>query len=262
MNTHTIVVGMNGSADPMYGGGERTAPMLGGSAPRRSTRLTVADVMTRDVVTTAPETPFKQIEQLMAEHRVSALPVVDSEGVVVGVVSEADLLLKAEAEGGESAGWGPGPRRRDLKAHAQSAAGLMSSPALSIAPGALLAAAARLMRKGTVKRLPVVEDGRLVGIVSRADVLKSYLRADAAILADIVEGVIKGSMWLDPTTIDVEVDDGVVRLSGAVDRRSEVEILSRLTLAVEGVVGLESSVAFRFDDSNVKPPTEQRLGGS
>ena len=93
------------------------------------------------------------------------------------------------------------------------------------------------MRKGTVKRLPVVEDGRLVGIVSRADVLKSYLRADAAILADIVEGVIKGSMWLDPTTIDVEVDDGVVRLSGAVDRRSEVEILSRLTLAVEGVVG-------------------------
>ena len=115
MNTHTIVVGMNGSADPMYGGGERTAPMLGGSAPRRSTRLTVADVMTRDVVTTAPETPFKQIEQLMAEHRVSALPVVDSEGVVVGVVSEADLLLKAEAEGGESAGWGPGPRRRDFE---------------------------------------------------------------------------------------------------------------------------------------------------
>jgi CBS domain-containing protein len=135
-------------------------------------------------------------------------------------------------------------------------------PCLTVGPDAPLAAAARLMRKGSVKRLPVVEGGRLVGIVSRADVLKSYLRSDTEIIDDIVEGVIKGSMWLDPTTIDVAVDDGVVRLRGEVDRRSDVAILSRLALAVEGVVGVESSVSFRFDDRDVKPPTEQHLEGS
>ena len=228
--------------------------------PRRPTRLSVADVMTRDVITATPETPFKQLEQLMAEHGISALPVVDAAGVTVGVVSEADLLLKTEADGGAGGGWSPGRRERDSKAHAQTASGLMSSPAIAVEPGAPLAAAARLMRKGSVKRLPVVDGGRLVGIVSRADVLKAYLRSDADILADIVEGVIKSSMWLDPETIEVKVDDGVVRMHGTVDRRSDVEILSRLTLGVEGVIGVESSVTFRFDDRHVRPPTEQRLG--
>jgi CBS domain-containing protein len=229
-------------------------------APRRPTRLTVADVMTRDVVTATPETTFKQLDQLMAEHRISAVPVVDTDGVPVGVVSEADLLLKAE--GREGSGWSPGSHQRDSKAHAQTAGGLMSSPVLTIDPDAPLAAAARLMRKGSVKRLPVVDDGRLVGIVSRADVLKSYLRSDADILDDVVEGVIVGSMWLDPRTIDVEVDDGVVRMGGEVDRRSDVDILGRLTLGVEGVIGVESSVTFRFDDRHVQPPAERPLGRS
>jgi CBS domain-containing protein len=197
----------------------------------------------------------------MAEHGISAIPVVDTAGVTVGIVSEADLMLKTEAEAGAGGGWSRGSRERESKAHAQTAGGLMSSPAISVEPGSALAAAARLMRKGGVKRLPVVDDRRLVGIVTRADVLKAYLRSDVDIHADIVEGVIKGSMWLDPETIEVEVDDGVVRMHGSVDRRSEVEILSHLTLGVEGVIGVESSVTYRFDDRHVKPPTEQRLGG-
>ena len=216
--------------------------------------------MTRAVVTASPDMPFKQLEQLMAEHRISAVPVVDAEGVVLGVVSEADLLLRTEAAG-EEGGWSPGSRQRHSKAQAQTAAGLMSTPALTVEPGAPLAAAARLMRKAGVKRLPVVEHGRLVGIVSRADVLKSYLRSDADILSDIVEGVIKGSMWLDPTSVKVAVEDGVVRIRGEVDRRSDVEILGRLTLSVEGVIGVESSVTFRFDDRQVAPPREQRFEG-
>ena len=99
--------------------------------------------MTRDVVTATPETAFKQLEQLMAEHRISAIPVVDTDGVPVGVVSEADLLLKAEAEGYEGGGWSPGSHQRDYKAHAQTAGGLMSSPALTVEPGAPLAACGR-----------------------------------------------------------------------------------------------------------------------
>jgi CBS domain-containing protein len=94
--------------------------------------------------------------------------------VVLGVVSEADLLLKTEAAG-EEGGWSPGSRQRHSKAQAQTAAGLISSPVLTVEPGAPLAAATRLMRKAGAKRLPVVEHGRLVGIVTRADVHKSYL---------------------------------------------------------------------------------------
>ena len=227
---------------------------------RRSPRLSVEDVMTHEVVTAGPDAAFKQLEKLMAEHRISAVPVVDAEGVVLGVVSEADLLLKTEAVG-EEGGWSPGSRQRHSKARAQTATGLMSSPALTVEPGAPLAAAARLMRKAGVKRLPVVEHGRLVGIVSRADVLKSYLRSDADILSDIVEDVIKGSMWLDLQSIEVAVEDGVVRMRGEVNRRSDVEILGRLTLSVEGVIGVESSVKFRFDDRHVVPPREQRFEG-
>jgi CBS domain-containing protein len=212
--------------------------------------------MTRDVVTISEDTTFKQIEQSMSERHISALPVVDSEGGVIGVVSEADLLLRTEAAGDESRGWTHDARERRSKAHAQTAAGLMSSPAVSVEPNLPLAAAARLMRKRNVKRLPVVEEGRLVGIVSRADVLKSYLRSDEDIRSDIVEGVVRGCMWLDPSAFGVEVDDGVVRIRGEVDRRSDVAILMTLALAVEGVIDVEPTLTYRFDDRNVTPPKE------
>lgn len=213
---------------------------MSSQAPSRPlARLKVKDLMTSDVIVVNMSTPFKRLEQLMAEHRISAVPVVDSDGSLVGIVSEADLLLKAEAAVGARRDWGPGSRQRHSKAEAQNAGGLMSSQVLTIAPTAPLAAAARLMRKGEVKRLPVVDEGRLVGIISRADVLKSYLRADADILRDVVDGVIQNSMMLDPETIDVAVEDGVVRIAGAVDRHSDIGILVALTLGVEGVIAVE-----------------------
>jgi CBS domain-containing protein len=226
---------------------------------RRPTRLKVGDVMTREVVTIFADTPFKHVEQLMNDHNISALPVVDAAGGVVGVVSEADLLLRTEAEVSEPRGWTRDGRDRRTKAHAQTAAGLMSTPAVTVAPDLPLAAAARLMRKRSIKRLPVVEDGKLVGIVSRADVLTTYLRADADIRSDVVEGIVRGSMWLDPSTIDVEVDDGAVRVHGELDRRSDVEILINLILGVDGVIDVDPTLTYRFDDRNIKPPKE--LGG-
>ena len=226
---------------------------------RRPTRLKVSDVMTRDVVTILPDTSFKHIEQLMNEHHISALPVVDEERNVVGLVSEADLLLRTEAGVDEHGGWTHDARERRNRAHAQTAAGLMSSPVVSVAPDVPLAAAARLMRTRNVKRLPVVEGGRLVGVVSRADVLKSYLRTDAEIRSDVVDGVIHGSMWLDPSTFEVTVNDGVVRIRGEVGRRSDVDILTTLILGIEGVIDVGDTLSYRFDDRNVKPPKE--LGG-
>ena len=226
---------------------------------RRPTRLKVGDVMTRDVVTISTDTPFKRIEQLLNEHHISALPVLDAEGALIGLVSEADLLLRTESEAEEPGDWSHDARERRTKAQAQTAAGLMTTPVVDVTPDRPLAAAARLMRKRSVKRLPVVEDGRLVGIVSRADVLKSYLRTDADIRADVVEGVVRGSMWLDPSTFAIEVDDGVVRIRGEVDRRSDVDILTTLILGVEGVIDVDPTLRYRFDDRNVKPPKE--LGG-
>jgi CBS domain-containing protein len=224
----------------------------------RLNRLRVEDVMTHDVVTATADTTFKQIERLMVEGDITGLPVVGPTGVIIGVVSEADLMLRSEAGGETLGGWSPAARDHRSKAEALTAGGLMSSPAVTVEPDAPLAAAARLMRRGRVKRLPVVDHGRLVGIVTRADVLKSYLRADADILTDVIEGVIRGSMWIDPTTLEIEVDDGVVRMRGQVERRSEVEIIATLTRGVEGVMDVESSLTFRFDDRGVQPPKEQR----
>jgi len=223
---------------------------------RRPARLKVGDVMTRDVVTITVDTPFKHIEQLMSEHHISAIPVVDAEGAVVGLVSEADLLHRTESGAEEPGGWTHGSRERRSKAHAETAAGLMSTPVISVASDEPLAAAARSMRKKNVKRLPVIDGGRLVGIVSRADVLKSYLRTDAEIRDDVVEGVVRGSMWLDPSAFDVEVDDGMVRIRGEVDRRSDVGVMTTLILGVEGVIAVDPALTYRFDDRGVTPPKE------
>jgi CBS-domain-containing membrane protein len=214
--------------------------------------------MTRAVVTATVDTTFKQLERLMAEGDITGMPVVDPSGTIIGVVSEADLMLRSEAGGEGLNGWSPAARERRSKSEALTAGGLMSSPAVTVELDASLAAAARLMRRAGVKRLPVMDHGGLVGIVTRADVLKSYLRDDAEILTDVVEGVIRGSMWIDPTTLEVEVDDGVVRLRGQVERRSEVEIIATLTRGVEGVMEVESLLTFRFDDRGVQPPKEQR----
>jgi CBS domain-containing protein len=224
----------------------------------RPTRLRVEDVMTREVVTATADTTFKQLERLMADGDITGLPVIGPSGAIVGVVSEADLMLRSEAGGDTLSGWSQAARERRSKSEALTAGGLMSSPAVTVEPGAPLAAAARLMRRAGVKRLPVINDGALVGIVTRADVLKSYLRDDADILTDVVEGVIRGSMWIDPTTLDVTVDDGVVSVRGEVERRSEVEIITTLTRGVEGVMAVESLLTFRFDDRGVQPPKEQR----
>jgi CBS domain-containing protein len=222
----------------------------------RPRRLTVADVMTREVVTAAVGTPFKELERMMWEHHVSGIPVIDSNGTPIGVVSEADLLLKREAADEPLGGWSPHARKERTKAAAVTALGLMSAPAITTDAGAPLALAARLLRHHGIKRLPVVENGRLVGIVSRADVLKTYLRSDDDIRNDVLDGVIRGTMWMDPAQFDVAVADGVVRISGEVDRRSVVRILNDLVRGVEGVVGVDSTLTFAFDDRDVGPSTE------
>jgi CBS domain-containing protein len=212
----------------------------------------VKDLMTTQVVTVGPATPFKEIVGQLAEHRVSAMPVVDDTGLVLGVVSEADLLLKEEFPDPDQdipLFWTKRRRLEREKAAGSTARDLMSVALVSIAPDATVAEAARRMHRAQVKRLPVVgEGGRLVGIVSRSDLLKVFNRADRAIRREIIDDVIVGDFTMDPTRLFIHVDDGVVVLQGRVERRSLIPYLLRAVHGVEGVVRVESRLAYDVDD--------------
>jgi CBS domain-containing protein len=211
----------------------------------------VKDLMTTPVVTVEPTTPFKEIVARLAQHRVSAVPVVDNDQRVLGVVSEADLLLKEEFPEPEKdlPRWSTRRARLERgKAAASVAHDLMTVAVVSIAPEATVAEAARRMHTAGVKRLPVVQGGRLVGIVSRGDLLKVFDRSDADIRREIIEDVIVGEFMMAPSRFFLHVTDGVVGLQGRVERRSLLPYVVRAVQGVEGVVRVENRLAYDLDD--------------
>ncbi|MFE1794881.1 CBS domain-containing protein [Streptomyces sp. NPDC059517] len=201
----------------------------------------VSDVMTRTVATVDRETSFKEIVRTMQERKVSALPVVEGEGQVVGVVSEADLLPKEEFRDSDPDRHTQLRRLSDLaKAGALTAGVLMTSPALTTPPDATLAQAARTMARARVKRLPVVdESGTLRGVVSRADLLKVFLRDDEEMAEEVRREVVSYLFPPPSSSVWTEVRGGVVKLSGHVRDTSLVPVAARLARAVEGVVDVE-----------------------
>ncbi|MFC5821748.1 CBS domain-containing protein [Nonomuraea harbinensis] len=220
-------------------------------------RITVADVMTTDVVSVTAPTPFKDIAEALIEGGISAVPVVDDDRRVIGMVSEADLLRKEEfREQFYREGYRP-PLRARLrhpkmrhKAEGETAGELMTSPAITVSPRASAGAAARLMDAHAVKRLAVVdEDRRLAGIVSRRDLVKLFVRGDAEVAAEIREDVLDRALWVDTGGVEVDVRQGVVTLSGWMDRKSEAAIAVRMTRRVNGVVDVVDKLTWKQDDS-------------
>jgi CBS domain-containing protein len=213
----------------------------------------VKDVMTGTVVAVRTTAAYKEIVDALVDHAVSAVPVIDEQTKVVGVVSEADLLHKLELAVADVHVRLFDRRRTRAtkeKAAGELASALMSSPAITISPESPIGEAARLMEREQVKRLPVVDaDGRLVGIVSRRDLLRPYLRPDTAIRDDVVNEVLDRSLWVEPQTIEVVVKDGRVVLRGRADRRSTAQIAARLTRAVDGVVAVIDEMSWGFDDT-------------
>ena len=191
----------------------------------------VKDLMTTPVVTVEPSAPFKEIVARLAEHRVSAVPVVDDGRRVLGVVSEADLLLKEEFPEPEQdlpLWWTKRARLDRAKAAASVARDLMTVAVVAVAPEATAAEAARRIHTAGVKRLPVVErGGRLVGILSRGDLLKVFDRSDAAIRREIIEDVIVGEFMMAPSRFFLHVIDGVVVLQGRVEDRLAYDLDDR-----------------------------------
>ncbi|WP_369148564.1 CBS domain-containing protein [Streptomyces sp. R44] len=197
-----------------------------------ASRYTVSDVMTHTAIAVGRDAPYKEIVALMDQWKVSALPVLEGEGRVIGVVSEADLLAKEEFRTDDPR---PDEFAAASKAGAVRAGELMSSPAVTVHPDATLAEAARIMATRRVKRLPVVNGvGMLEGVVSRSDLLKVFLRTDAEIEEDIRRSVL--SEPTAPAELDVAVEEGVATIRGSLSDRSMVPLVARAVRAVEGVV--------------------------
>ncbi len=215
----------------------------------------VKDVMTSEVTSVNGSTPFKDIAEILIFHGVSAVPVVDGDNHVVGVVSEADLLHKEEfREQYYREGYQPPLRVRLRHRHTQdkargdTAAELMTSPAVTVTASATVVAAARLMDEHDVKRLPVVDgEGCLVGIVSRHDLLKVFVRTDDDIAREIRDDVL-GRALLETSDVRVHVAHGMVTLTGHMDLRSEARIAARLARRVSGVVDVIDKLEWKQDD--------------
>lgn len=206
-----------------------------------SGRYTVNDVMTKTVVTITPDAEFKEIAAAMEQWKVTAVPVVEDEGRVVGVVSEADLLTKEEFHE-QSPGMIEDMRRLGdiAKAGSVQAKDLMTSPAVTVKPDAPLPQAARLMAAQQVKRLPVVDaDGSLKGIVSRADLLKVFLRSDDELVSEIRREVVNRLFPVSHQDVKVSVTWGVATLTGRVRDATLIPVAARLAQSVEGVVSVD-----------------------
>ncbi|MGW5782279.1 CBS domain-containing protein [Streptomyces sp. NPDC003863] len=201
--------------------------------------MKIGDLMTGDVVSAVPVTSFREIAKLLAEHDITGVPVLDEDDHVVGVVSESDLLAR----------------------HELTARDLMTTPAVTVHAEETVADAARLMVRRGVERLPVVDvEERLVGIVTRRDLLCVYLRPDAEIRRRIHEDVLTNAMDLPGDTVDVHVLDGVVTLAGRVRRHSQALMLVELAERVDGVVAVVDQLSFQEDDTHLTSSTRSPHG--
>ncbi len=229
------------SVEAEDGDGQDHARELASSHPRpgRTGRWRVSDVMTTDVVATAQATSYKQVARIMAEQRVNAVPVITEDRHVIGIVSEADVLRKEERNFRRLGTGLPRRTRREREqAEARTAAELMTTPVVTIHPDAPLGAAARLMNGHHIRRLPVVDSsGKLIGIVSRRDLLSVFLRPDEEIAAE-VHGMLTGILLAEPDGVEVSVRDGAVTLVGTLAREDLIPVAERLASGVDGVVAV------------------------
>lgn len=222
--------------------------------------LTVRDAMTTHVVTVGPDAQLKDVARILIDAGISGLPVVDDRGAVLGVVSEADFLIKGQ--GAQAVrhrrlarliGESEATREQLAKLAARTAGEAMTGPAITIEPGRLLQQAAAVMTEHQVNRLPVAEDGRLVGIITRADLVRAYLRSDAELARVIREDVLLRVLWLDPAGFDVDVTNGVARVRGHVERRSTAAIVEETISMVPGIVTVATDIRWTVDDRDIRP---------
>jgi CBS domain-containing protein len=224
--------------------------------------MKVKELMVDNPIAIGPETPLKDVAAILVEHGISGLPVISEQRKVLGVVSEADILIKEQ---------GPEPRRNGLvgwlltgdlpergKLAARKSGEAMTSPAITIRPDAHVAEAARVMTEHGIKRLPVVDArGKLVGILTRSDLVRAFARPDEEIEREIREDVVRRALGLDGQGLNVRVERGDVMLSGELERRTDVELLPRFVARVPGVVSVSTVLTWRWDDRSAEAADSQ-----
>jgi CBS domain-containing protein len=198
--------------------------------------MDVRDLMTTDVVAVAKTTSIRDAARLMFRYRVSGLPVVDVEDRVLGIITEGDFL-QMEIE------------RVETGSIPDQVGDVMSTGVKTIPPDMDVIGAARFMQAQQVKRLIVAEDGKMVGIISRADFVAAFTRPDDLIEDEIREDLIRRVLFVDPETVEVGVSNGVVTLMGSIGTRTEARLMEELTRRLDGVVEVKSNLTWRIDDT-------------
>jgi CBS domain-containing protein len=214
--------------------------------------MRVMDLMSENVVTVRPDTSLKEVARVLAGDAISGVPVVSDRGQLVGVVSEADILLKEHGEELRSRllDWLEGDVSDRGKFAARTAGEAMTSPALTIGAHTDVSEAARRMTERGVNRLPVIDwSGVLVGIITRADLVRAFARTDEEIEREIRSEVVESMLWIERSDLEIDVRRGEVELSGEIERRSDAELLPRLVSRVPGVVSVRAHITWREDDS-------------
>lgn len=203
--------------------------------------MNVRDLMTTDVVAVAPSTSVRDAAQMMFRYRVSGLPVVDTEEHVLGIITEGDFLA-VEIERAQT---GSAPEFvRDV----------MSTSVLTVDGGLEILEAAKLMHDNDVKRVVVIEDAKMAGVLSRIDIVSAFTRPDDLIEDEIREDLIRRVLFVDPATVSVEVADGVVRLEGSIGTRTEARLIEELARRLDGVADVENRLTWRLDDTDTVGP--------
>jgi CBS domain-containing protein len=210
---------------------------------------TVRDVMSTHVIAARESASFKEMAAMLRNQRVSAFPVIDDDNKVIGVVSETDLLAKEALEGTVPRTLQSMTRQRvQSQVNGVTAADLMTKPAVTIGPDEPVTHAARLMYNQRVKRLPVIsDDGVLIGIVTRSDVLSVYSRPDAEIQHAVIQDLILGTYRFNPDTFTVTVKDGIVTIEGTPETTPAGHDIIGAVRHMEGVVAVRDRLSYPSD---------------
>jgi len=227
--------------------------------------MRVRDLMTTDILTVGPEASLKEAARRMLEGEISGLPVINDDGNLVGIITEADFMAtEADRRVTRRAGLlRLFVRDAEIPSHERLVGDVMTADVKVIGPESDHAEAARLMEKEGIKRIPVVADGQLIGLIARADMLKAYVRSDQEIIDEIQGHVMKDILWIDSRRVEIECVDGNVIVSGHLETKSDASLLIELTRRLDGVTSVSDHLTWEVDNTKlemVSPPSGYARG--
>ena len=225
--------------------------------------MQLRDLMTTTVLCVGPDASLKEAARRMLEAGVSGMPVTDGRGALVGMITEADFVM---AEAGRRRNERRSPLRwltheHEIPVDEIRVGDVMTEGVITMSPESDHSDAARLMAKARIKRVPIVEDDVLVGIVSRTDIMRAFARSDGEIVHELQQHVMRKVLWIDPNSVRITCEDGNLTLSGQVETRSDAELLAELARRLDGVVSVKSTMTWSVDNTKLEmafPPSPAR----